>query len=268
MRCNRKTLLLALPLALAGCMATKVMPPPETPLYAQRTGDTAASRVKTLVVILPGDGTADKRTDPADFAAQVTKTIPDSAVLTILRPGYADQEGNRSPGERGDGSGDNYTRDRINLVGETIAAWRTRMPHAKVIVVGVNGGAAIAADLAGIESGIIDGMVLLSCPCTLPEWRRHMAKQTGAPEWSAPVESLDPLQTAGGVAADMRAAILVGADDTIAPRRFSGPYAEALALRGIATDYHILPNRGHRLLNDPETLKATERLAAALTGKR
>jgi acetyl esterase/lipase len=62
----------------------------------------------------------------------------------------------------------------------------------------------------------------------------------------------------------LRAAVLVGADDRITPVKFSRAYAEALTLRGIATDYRIVPGKGHDLLNDPEVLAATQRLAAAL----
>ena len=43
--------------------------------------------------------------------------------------------------------------------------------------------------------------------------------------------------------------------------------AEALALRGIATDYRIVPGKGHDLLDDPEVLAATQRLAASLPRK-
>jgi len=61
--------------------------------------------------------------------------------------------------------------------------------------------------------------------------------------------------------------LVVGADDPITPPKFSRAYAEALALRGIATDYRVLPGKGHEILDDPEVLSAAERLAAALPRK-
>jgi pimeloyl-ACP methyl ester carboxylesterase len=135
------------------------------------------------------------------------------------------------------------------------------------VLVGEGGGAALAANLAGLKPGAVDAVVLVGCPCALPEWRSHMGKRTGRPGWRAPVASLDPLKSAGGVPSQTRVAVLVGSADPVTPPRLSRAYAEALALRGIATDYRILPGKGHDLLNDPEVLTVTAGLAARLRGK-
>ena len=150
-------------------------------------------------------------------------------------------------------------------MGDSIASLRARYPGARTILVGDAGGAAIAANLAGTRPNLVDGMVLVSCPCTLPEWRARMQKQD--PAWGSAVTSLDPLKTSGGVLPTIRAAVLVGADDAVTPIPFSRAYAEALTLRGIATDYRIVPGKGHALLDDPEVLAATTRLAAELAKK-
>lgn len=93
-----------------------------------------------------------------------------------------------------------------------------------------------------------------------------MKTRAPASPWESPVASLDPLKTAGGVAPTLRAVVIVGAEDGVTPANLSRSYAEALALRGIATDYRILPGKGHALLDDPEVLSATRSLASTLTG--
>ncbi|WP_448663732.1 alpha/beta fold hydrolase [Sphingomonas sp. CJ20] len=259
MRCNPALLPLLL---LAGCATTtqQAGPPSAPQLHVERYGSARPASVRTLIVVLHGDG----RVDHYGFAEAAARAIPGSVAVALLRPGYSDAGGHHSPGTHGTDTGDNYTPDHIAIVGDSIAALRRRYPQAHVVVVGDEGGAVIAANLAGMRPTLFDGMVLVGCPCTLPEWRRYMARKSPGSAWSAQVTSLDPLKTAGGILPSMRVAVLVGADDKITPIPFSRAYAEALTLRGIATDYRIVPGKGHDLLGDPEVLAATQRLAAAL----
>jgi pimeloyl-ACP methyl ester carboxylesterase len=230
-------------------------------LYTETFGDAPGPEARTLIVVIHADG------EPShyEFAKAAARAVPQSAAVAVLRPGYADRTGHISPGERGTDTGDNFTADRITAVGDSIAALRARYPNARTILVGDAGGAVIAANLAGTRPNLLDGIVLVSCPCTLPEWRARMQKQNAA--WGSAVTSLDPLKTSGGILPSLRAAVLVGADDKVTPIPFSRAYAEALTLRGIATDYRIVPGKGHQLLDDPEVLAATTRLAAALATK-
>jgi pimeloyl-ACP methyl ester carboxylesterase len=252
-------------LTLAGCATTRT--PPARGLHSETFGSVPRARVRSLVIVVHGDGAPAERADEYAFARAAAATIPASAAVAILRPGYSDAGGRLSPGDRGAGNGDNYTPERITAVGDAIATLQRRYPLARTILVGESGGAAIVANLAGTRPALVDGMVLVSCPCKLPEWRKYMAKLSPAGAWNAPVASLDPLQTAGGIRPAIRTAILVGGDDKITPTKFSRAYAEALTLRGIATDYRILPGKGQGILNEPDVLAATGRLAAALPGK-
>lgn len=258
---------------LAGCTApvatthVATTTEPALNLHARNFGATAPKTVRTLIVVLHGDGTPETRSDHYRFAEAVTQSIPGSAAVALLRPGYDDAAGNRSPGQAGLGFGDDYTQEHIDAVAQSLGILRRRFATARLILVGDSGGAAIAADIAGMRPDLIDAMVLVGCPCALPEWRKGMQRQRHGAAWATPVASLDPLKTAGGVMPGLRAAILVGADDKITPPPLSRSYAEALALRGIATDLHIVPGRGHDLLNDPEVLAATTRLAASLPAR-
>ncbi len=263
--------LILLPLLMAGCASMPAArdvaaAPPEPKLHVERFGETRPAEVRTLVVVIHGDAVPGSRADEYAFADAAARAIPRSAAVAILRPGYDDAKGSRSIGDRGSATGDNFAGEQLNAVADTVQALRRRYPAARVLVVGDAGGAAIAANLAGLRPGIFDGMVLVGCPCTLPEWRAHMARATTNPAWKQPVASLDPLKTAGGVRPPLRAAVLVGEKDRVTPIKFSRAYVEALSLRGIATDYRIVPGKGHNLLGDPEVLSATSRLAASLGG--
>lgn len=260
MRCNPALLL---PLLAAACASAPAGAPAVPKLRAETYGAARPARVATLIVVLHDDAGADH----FRFAQAAARAVPGSLGVALLRPGYADAAGRLSPGERGNGTGDNYTPDRIAAVADSIAALRHRYDHARVVLVGEAGGAAIAANLAGIRPGLVDGLVLVGCPCTLPEWRRHMQRQAPGQPWGSAVTSLDPLKTAGGILPSLRVAVLVGADDKVTPVPFSRAYVEALTLRGIATDYRIVPGKGHDLLDDAEVLTATQRLAAALPRK-
>lgn len=266
MRFNH-SLALAASLAVAACARPAPVPLPKPPapkLHAETFGVTNPATVRTLIVVLHGDAPAGPTSYMYAAARDFAAAVPDSAVVALLRPGYADADGHSSPGVRGMTTGDNYTADRIAAIGDDIAILRQRYPLARVIVVGHSGGGSLTADLAGTRSGLVDGMVLVGCPCMLDEWRSGMKRKIPGAPFDAPVDSLDPLQTVGGIDHGVRAAVLVGANDDTAPPALSRGYAEALALRGVATDFRIVPGKGHEILDDPETITALQRLAASL----
>ncbi|VXC90640.1 alpha/beta hydrolase family protein [Sphingomonas sp. AX6] len=267
MRCNALMLAPAL-LLVAGCSNTGMEAPraalPVSPLVSNFYGETRARDVRTLVVVLHADQDSARLGAQDAFAKAAAAAIPNSAAVAILRPGYADASGRQSPGDRGTSTGDTYTLEHLGEIATAIDAARVRYPGARTVLVGDNGGAAIAANIAGLRPNLLDAMVLVSCPCTLPEWRAHMERRDRASPWEAPVRSLDPLQTAGGVRASLKAVILVGSDDPRALPKFSREYAEALALRGIATDFRVLPGKADDILLDTQVLEATSKLAASL----
>ncbi len=257
-----------LALLLAAAAITGAASPPQRALYARIFGATPARNVRTLIVVLHGDAPTVKPGYHYDFASAAAAAVPLSAAAGLLRPGYEDPAGHRSPGERGLTTGDNYTPDRVAAIADAIRRLQRRYSHARTILIGHSGGAAIAADLAGTYPGLIDGMVLVSCPCELPEWRQHMKSIAPTPLWDAPVASLDPIKLVGGISSKLLTAVLVGSEDKTTPLRFSRAYSEALTLRGISTDYRIVPGKDHELLGDPEVLSAVARMAAELPRKR
>lgn len=270
MRFDLAPLIAGAALLLAGC-ATRpaALAAADTPaLQSQAYGEPNPARARTLIVILHGD--ADSGIASADSFAQVAAAeLPGSTAIALLRPGYVDGKGRRSPGERGLTNGDGYTRERVGEVARSLIDLRSRYRRARLILVGEGGGAALAANLVGIYPTLADGLLLASCPCALPEWRREMAKLEPDARFGEPVASLDPLQTIGGVPSGIRAAILVAGKGPPGLARYSRTYAEALALRGIAVDFRILPDRGtENILADPQVSEVLKRLADPQTKAR
>ena len=73
-----------------------------------------------LVVVLHGD-LLGLRTLPPNtyhyvFADEATRRIEDVVAAAVLRPGYRDHSGERSDGEQGLATGDNYTPEVVDAV--------------------------------------------------------------------------------------------------------------------------------------------------------
>src|SRR5579875_3636131 len=62
-----------------------------------------------LVVVLHGDLAGPGDDYQYRFAEAASRSLQDAIVVAILRPGYADPAGLRSPGAHGLATGDNYT---------------------------------------------------------------------------------------------------------------------------------------------------------------
>lgn len=244
-----------LALSLSGCAQQAIRTPPGTRLAAIPASDAQPRRVDTLLVFVHGDGDGalpDRSAFLIDAARQIGGRV---AAFSVVRPGYFAPDGRTSPGTRDLGIGDGYTRETVEALGGTVRDLRDRAGRqVRTVVIGEGGGAALVANLAGIDPGALDAMLLVGCPCTLPEWRSHRVRTDA--RFRQPVQSLDPVQTAGGIAPSLRASIVAGEKDAANPPRFSRTYAEALALRGIATDYRVLTSRGTDALDDPETIQA------------
>jgi hypothetical protein len=82
-------------------------------------------------------------------------------------------------------------------------------------------------------------LYLVSCPCDLTVWRKHMQSVIGGAIWERPVRSLSPLALVDSVHASAKIWLLVGSDDQIAPSALTLAYAEALRNRNVAVNVTI-----------------------------
>src|SRR5262249_22822420 len=159
-------------------------------------------------------------------------------------PGYHDGE-DTSDGLRGYTSGDNWTAEVVNAVGSVLSDLKDKYHPRRVILVGHSGGAAIIGDLLGQQGTAADGALLVSCPCDVAAWRRHMQSTKGGAIWERPVRSLSPLALVSSVPASAKLFLLVGADDQTTPSELTLAYADALRARNVAVNVTIAPGLGH-----------------------
>jgi len=232
--------------------------------YSRAFGPEAPAAVKTLVFILHGDAPFAKPSYQYDFAAEAAK-LPGVRAVAILRPGYEDKDGDVSPGVRGITTGDNYTPDRVDAIARAITRIEARYPGARHILVGHSGGAAISADLAAVRPDLVDGVLLVSCPCDLPKWRAFMKKKIPQAPFEKPVDSYDSIALVPRLSPNLALSMMVGSADDTAPPDLTQAYAAAARARGIAVDLRILPGKPHDILNEPEVIPALADLIAKVT---
>lgn len=172
---------------------------------------------------------------------------PGSVVAAaILRPGYSDEDGDRSDGELGMALGDNYTPEVVDSVAAAIETLKADYGIDKVVLVGHSGGATIAADVLGRHPEVADGVLLIACGCDPLRWRaRAREGQFADANWNHPYNSLSPMDLAGKVSTDSIVRMLVGSADTNSLPEFSEAYAGLLRDRGIDVRLTIAQDRSH-----------------------
>lgn len=233
---------------------------------------THLSAQPVLIVVLHGDSPAGPPSYQYTFATRAASRIDDSAVAAILRPGYADDTGDRSQGNRGLATGDNYTPEVVDAITVVIEQLQTRLHPAATVLVGHSGGAAISADILGRWPKTVGAALLVSCPCDLGAWRRHMPDVLSSAwwlrpitpiVWRLPVKSLSPINLASGVRPSVLVRMLVGSDDRIAPPRFTQEYTAALQKQGVQASVLIAPGLPHDMLLEPVVFEQLRALSAS-----
>ena len=216
-------------------------------LKAQVYSTKPLSAHPTLVIVLHGDlfdptpsyqyAFAQALTQGLDAPAMPDRVLArlgthpnanDVVAAGLLRPGYTDNAGDRSDGQRGEARGDNYTADVVEDVATAVRTLARRFMVRRVILVGHSGGATIAALVLGRHPDVADGALLVACGC-------------GA------TRSLQPLDVVRAVRRNVTVRLLVGAEDTVTPAEQSQRYAEVLRQRGVDAQVTVLPGLGHNI---------------------
>lgn len=233
-------------------------------MYYKTHKSAAVSSSPVLIVVLHGDAPFHKPSVQYRVAERFAREMDDVVVVGMLRPGYSDPLGNRSPGRRGLTTGDNYTADSMARVGDAMRSLKKLHMARSVVVVGHSGGAAVAANLLGVEPGLVNHAVLVACPCDVTRFRSHMRSRTWNPVryalWSWPANSLSPIDLVPRIASETRIAVIVGSDDDVTPRDLSIAYANLAGERGLDVELAILEGRDHEIFEDPAVLKAVRKL--------
>jgi pimeloyl-ACP methyl ester carboxylesterase len=226
-------------------------------VYVKGAADAAAP----LVVVLHGDAPFRHPGYQYGFADDVANAASGTRVVGLMRPGYADPYGARSDGDRGFASGENYTGDVTHDLATAIRELQRRWRAPSVVLVGHSGGSAIAANIAALEPGLVRRVFIVSCPCDVPDFRRHMAAMQLSPMWLMPSKSLSPIETLDRMDPVTVVTVFAGAEDPVTLPRYADAYVEKARLRGIKADLVTVPGKGHEILDDPAVEAAVEAAA-------
>ena len=215
-----------------------------------------------LIAILHGD------LPPADsqyYFALVTAHAYDNVIaVAVLRPGYADTSGDRSSGELGYYSGDNYTAAVVDDIKVALGELKARYNASKVVLVGHSGGGAVAANLIGRYPDIAEATVLAACACD-PDalMKRLKARNPNLPRDLAN-PSLRPVDLVPNIAPSMRVRMVVGEQDDVTGVPDTQLYADALRSHGIDVTVTIVPEAGHNILFSAPLYQALAELVEPL----
>ena len=221
---------------------------PDGRLKTEIYSSTARSARPVLVIVLHGDLFNPTPSYQYAFAQALTQgfgapAMPDQVrarlgvqpridgvvAAGLLRPGYMDNAGDRSDGDRGDARGDNYTAAVTDDIATVVRVLKERFMARRVVLVGHSGGATIAALVLGRYSDLADAALLVACGC-------------GA------TRSLQPLNLTSGIRRDVIVRLLVGEQDEVTPADLSRRYAKALQKRGVDAQVTVLPGLGHNIM--------------------
>jgi pimeloyl-ACP methyl ester carboxylesterase len=171
-------------------------------------------------------------------------SVNDVVAAGLLRPGYTDNAGDRSDGQRGEARGDNYTAEVVDDVATAARTLASRFMARRVMLVGHSGGATIAALVLGRHPEVADAALLVACGC-------------------GTTRSLQPLDAVGRVRRDVTVRLLVGGDDTVTPAAQSQRYAEVLRQHGVDAQVTVLPGLGHNITFTQPVFAEAARLLTA-----
>lgn len=210
------------------------------------TGKVFGTGKELLIITLHGDVSGSKSA-PADymyqFASLLSRRHPEATVVGMLRPGYFDSEGRQSPGTNYE-RWDQYTAQNNKAVADTIRNLKAVLNPKRVVVLGHSGGAAQLANVIALHPGVVDGAVLIACPCDLVQWRinrRPMARS------QSPIKYVDKVPKTTKVAA------ITGENDGNTTPLLARKYVEALQNLGIDATVEIVANAGHNDLTRKRT---------------
>ena len=172
----------------------------------------------------------------------------DVVAAGILRPGYTDQDGDRSDGRLGKRTGDNHTRQVTEAVVAVVNTLKKDFNARAVILIGHSGGATISANILALYPDTADAALLVGCGCDMAVIRARYYDKTGNPAWSTPTSSLDPMTTAQEVPASKKVRLVIGENDDIVYPEDIRRYADVLVANGVDVDMVVAPGHGHNLV--------------------
>jgi pimeloyl-ACP methyl ester carboxylesterase len=189
----------------------------------------------TIVMLHGDEGRGGDVSGNFAFGAEIARRLPDATIHMLLRPGYEDPWGRRSPGENF-GRRDQYTLENAALIAENLRRLRGDAP---LIAVGHSGGAAQLALALSLDGGVVDEAILVACPCDLDLWREMN------PNWPDGTLTRSVSATAVAAPTAARITLVTGEADTVTPAPLAESYARHVQEAGGMADLQIVPGGDH-----------------------
>lgn len=206
--------------------------------FAIKTFMPAATTPSTLVVVLHGDLS---RGGPADYTFSIAEDAASEGAIGIamMRPGYSG--GGKTSSGRATRSQDRdsrYNGAENDDIATAVAVLKQQYNVSRVVMFGHSGGAAISGVMAGRAAPLVDGLILLACPCDVPRWRDYNGRSAylGA---ESPVDYVQKLPKSAKVIA------INGEEDSNTQPYLAKDYVKQARGAGIDATYIEVPEAGH-----------------------
>ena len=198
----------------------------------------AGGTPETLAIYFHGDVPSGR---PVDFVFGIAKAVAvrGANAVVLIRPGF------RGAGRRSSGTAthDQFSfmsrgRDEIESIGVAVARLKAHHRAKRLVLMGSSGGALIAGVLLGLRPDLVDAVLLISCPCDVPqllfEKGRSSSEFTQSPhKW---LEKANP---------KAQIVAISGSADRNTPPHLVEQYIEAAKARGHDAQFLIVPGGGH-----------------------
>jgi predicted esterase len=217
-------------------------------LYIQTFDRDKTASAPTLLVFLHGDKSNGRPISwEMRYASQFASR--DVVAVTMVRPGYPAEDGNRSTGDTT--RFDNYTDHNISAVAGALRRLKEYHSAQRLVLVGYSGAAAMAGVIIGKFPGLVNVAVLVACPCDIAAWR-------GRGGWG---KSLSPSDFIRGIPAGTTVLALTGQRDTNTREQLAREYVARLKARKIAAEFRQILEADHDTTpNKPATVNAIREL--------
>ncbi|MCT4557092.1 MAG: S9 family peptidase [Pelagimonas sp.] len=200
-------------------------------------GELYSNGNRVLFVVLHGDLSSGASADYHKGTAKRMAGIPGTTSFALIRAGYRDSQGRKSPGSHG-GRRDHYTNRNNKLVADTISNLKKSTGAKRVVALGHSGGAAQLGSIIGRFPGLIDSAILVSCPCDITRWRQ----MRGRSAWN---KSQSPSRYVKKVTKSTKVIAITGSNDSNTFPTLAQNYVAKLQSNGVPSSYIEVPGAAH-----------------------
>jgi len=199
------------------------------------------TKIKNLVIFIHGDQSDNGPVVGMIRNAEKVEVPAGTVKVAILRPGYFDNQNNKSSGSDC-GRRDCYTTTNLDEMTAAVQSLKNYYKPTKTILIGHSGGAATSGIMIGRTPGIAEGAILLACPCNISSWRF----MRGA---SSRYFSLSPSDFIKNIPKTTKVFAITGSNDNNTADALAVDYIKSLTDLNVNAQYKILAGLDHNGVN-------------------